>query len=51
MSWAREEKYLEIKIIQKSLNIDTTHSYDNGLLQRQETQKKIACPGSWYNNN
>ena len=53
----REEKtfctmtYLETKIIENCLKIDTTHLDDKYLLLRQETQKKIACPGSWYNNN
>ena len=29
-----------------------THSKSfKNLLPRLETQKKIACPGSWYNNN
>ena len=39
------------KIIQNCLKIDATHPYDNDLLLRQETQNKISCPGSWYNNN
>ena len=39
------------KIIQNCLKIDATHWYNNDLLMRQETQKNIACPGSWYNNN
>ena len=34
------------KGIQNCLKIDATHLYDNGLLSRQETQKRIACPGS-----
>ena len=38
------------KIIENCFKIDTTHYNDNDLLLRQET-KKIACPGSWYNNN
>ena len=25
--------------------------YDNDLLLRQETKKKIAYPGSWYDKN
>ena len=33
------------------LKIDATHQYDNDLLLRLETQKKIACPGNWYNIN
>ena len=39
------------KIIENSLKIDATHLYDNDLLLRLETQKKIACTGSYYNNN
>ena len=33
------------KIIKNCLKIDATYYYDNDLLLRQETQKKIACPG------
>ena len=53
MPWTREEKifcvttYLETK----SLKTVSNYQYDNDLFMRQETQKKIACPGSWYNNN
>ena len=39
------------KIIQDCLKIDATHLYNNDLFLRQETKKKIACPGSWSNNN
>ena len=39
------------KIIQNCFKIDATNQYDYDLLQRQETRKKIACPGSWYNKN
>ena len=39
------------KIIQNSLKTDATHYYDNNLLLWQETHKKIACHGRWYNNN
>ena len=52
MPWTREEKvfcattYLETKIILNCLKIDATYKYDNGLLLRQETQKRIACPES-----
>ena len=47
MPWTREEMfcgttYLETKIIQNHLKIDATHKYDNDLLLRQETQKKMA---------
>ena len=51
MSWTREKNilcittYLETKIIENCLKIDTIHKYDNDLLLRQKTQKKIACPG------
>ena len=34
------------KIIQNCLKIYATHSYNYDLLLRQETLKKIACPGS-----
>ena len=37
------------KIIQNCLKTDANHYYDNDLLLRQETQKMIACPRSWYN--
>ena len=55
MPWTREENILRHylfgdKILENCLKIDATHLYDNDLLLRQET-KKIACPGSWYNNN
>ena len=39
------------KIIRSSLKKYATHKYDNDVLLRQETQKKIAFPGSWYNSN
>ena len=39
------------KIHQNCVKIYATHQYDNDLLLRQETQKYIACPGSWYNND
>ena len=39
------------KINQNCLKIDDTQLYDNDLSLRQETQKNIACPWSWYNNN
>ena len=32
-------------ILSQCLKINATHQY-NDLLPRQETQKKIACPGS-----
>ena len=57
MPWAWEKnifrRYLfGDQIIQICLKIDATYWYDNDFLLRQETQKKkIACPGSWYNNN
>ena len=57
MPWTGEEKnwrlfsYLGTKIIQNGFKIDPTQLYDNDLSLRQETQKKITCPGSWYNNN
>ena len=35
----------------KLSQIDATNYYVNDLLLRQETQKKIACSESWYNNN
>ena len=41
---------LRDKLIQNCLKIDATHLYGNDLLLKQET-KKIAYPGSWYNNN
>ena len=46
MPGTREENYLchylfGDKISQNSLRIDTTHSYDNDLLLRQETQKRL----------
>ena len=41
----------EDKTTQNCLKIDATHLYDKDLLLRQETKKKIACPGSWYNKN
>ena len=50
--WRREEKYFVLlliwseKIISNCLKIDAIHEYDNDLLLRQETQKKIACSGS-----
>ena len=52
MPWTREENisghYLfREKIIQNCLKI----WYNNDLLLTQETQKKIAFPGSWYINN
>ena len=31
--------------------MDAIYQYDNDLLLRQGTKKKIACPESWYNNN
>ena len=51
MAWTREENILRYyiskeKIIENCLKIDATLYYDNDLLLRQETQKKIACPGS-----
>ena len=51
MPWAQEENILRHylfgdNIIQNCLKIDAIHSYDNDLVLRQETQKKIACPGS-----
>ena len=39
------------KVIQICLKIDATHYYRNDLLLRQKTQKKVAGPRSWYNNN
>ena len=56
MPWTREGKYfasllIRRKIIENCLKIDATHWYANDLLLRQETQKKIACSGSWYNND
>ena len=33
------------------LKTDTTNEYDNDLLLRQETKKKIPYPGNWYNND
>ena len=52
MPWRKELKnilrhYLfGDKNIQNCFKIDVTHYYDNNLLLRQETQKKIACPRS-----
>ena len=49
MPWIREgENILHHhlfgdKIIQNCLKLDATHYYDNDLLLRQETPKKIAC--------
>ena len=40
----------EDKSIHNCLKIDDTHYYTNDLLLRQVTEKKIAWPGSWYNN-
>ena len=37
------------KIIPNCLKINATHEYDNDLLLRQETQKKLTCSGRWYN--
>ena len=56
MPWTREKDILRHylfgdKIIQNCLKIDANYYYDNDLLLRQEIQKKIACPGSLYNNN
>ena len=56
MPWTREENILRHnlfgdKIIENCLKIDVIIWYENDLLERQETQKRIACPGSWYNNN
>ena len=34
------------KIIQNCFRIDATHYYDNDLLLKQETPKKIVCPRS-----
>ena len=42
--------YLETKIIQNCLKIDATHYYENDLLLKQDIQKNIACPGSWWNS-
>ena len=55
MPWTREEKYFASLLIwrQNPLKFSQNkcnHLYDNDLLLRQETQKKVACPGSWYNN-
>ena len=55
VSWTREENILRHyllgdKIIQNGFKIVVTYSYDYDLLLRQETQKKIARPGSLYNN-
>ena len=47
MPWTREEKifyvisYLETKIIQNCFKIDETHLYDNNLLLKQETEKRL----------
>ena len=50
MPCTREEKYFASlfgdKIIENCLKIDANQLYDNDLLLRQETEKKIACPGS-----
>ena len=53
MPWTREKNILcpylfGDKIIRNCLKIDAIHYYDDDLLLRQETQEKIACPGSWY---
>ena len=45
------QKVFSEKIIQNCLKIDATGSYNNALLQRQETKTNTLCPGSWYNNN
>ena len=46
MCWTRKKEYFASllcgnKIIQNSLQIDATHLYDNDLLLRQETQKRL----------
>ncbi len=51
MPWTKEEKIIclylfEDKIIQNCLKINATYLYDNDLLLKQESQKKIPCPGS-----
>ena len=56
MFCTREKKYLchflfGDKIIKKRVKKDWAHSYDNALLLKRETQKKISYPGSWYHNN
>ena len=56
MPFYKGEKYFMLlpflrKIIQICLKIDATHYYDDDLLLRQEIQKKITCPGVWYDNN
>ena len=44
MPWPRVEKIFCVttyKIIENCLKIDATHEYDNDLLLRQETQKRL----------
>ena len=49
--YIERERVIERENDRACLKIDATHEYDNDLLLRQETQIKIACPGSWFNNN